>query len=387
MDQERKARTVIADIRDSRFPEIVIEPNTFVVWRNLDPFPHSAETLPTSSRYFSAGALLPGEASSPVLFRELGQVDYICRFHAGMSGVVTVRDGPAAPGGPGAHPGHLDAHDGGHGDHDHLKHFHGFVTGGRSGQRFFMTHTPVIADPRHHFQVILQGSLTQPAHVAAYDSLRASGYGDGRVQIFHAHLSLPEIGSGAITTLPQSSFEFYPNGVDAEGAPVPGLEEKIPVRLDRVLHFRAFDPDADYPDGLTFLVYGDQDDVFLDHYIDRAPSFHSVAKLKQRPAFWTQEKFGAALKVAIPSKRIFDVSPKVLRRVGFVDNAFHIYWLPPSGTYLPPPGRPQDPLIPRGEGATAVYDVLLEDGSKGQIEIGRFLHFDVRLLNYGVLIV
>jgi hypothetical protein len=33
-----------------------------------------------------------------------------------------------------------------------------------------------------------------------------------------------------------------------------------------------------------------------------------------------------------------------------------------------------------------VYEVLLEDGSRGPMEIGRFHHFDVRLLNYGVLI-
>jgi len=56
---------------------------------------------------------------------------------------------------------------------------------------------------------------------------------------------------------------------------------------------------------------------------------------------------------------------------------------------VPPPGvypLPNDPLRPRVTGAAARYDVALEDGRKGQIEIGRFLHFDVRLLNYGVLI-
>jgi hypothetical protein len=75
----------------------------------------------------------------------------------------------------------------------------------------------------------------------------------------------------------------------------------------------------------------------------------------------------------------------LIERIAFVDNAFHVLWLPPSGVYLPPPGHPQDPLIPR-DGSAPVYDAILEDGAHGQMEIERWLHFDVRLLNYGVLI-
>jgi len=270
--------------------------------------------------------------------------------------------------------------------HDHLMHFHGFVTGGRSGQHLFMTHTPVIADERHRYQVIVEGSLTTKEHVAAYDKLRSGSYEDGKVQIFHDHLSLPDIGTGSIRLLPKASFEYYPAGIDADGAPVTGLEKEIPVQLDRVIHFHVFDPDSDYPPGLAYLMYGDMDDIFIDHFINRAPSFHTVAKLKARPEFWTVANLGKALQITIPSKRIIDVSPKLMERVAFVDNSFHMFWLPPSGIYLRPPGHPQDPLIPRGQGQQPVYNVSVETGAKGQIEIGRFLHFDVRLLNYGVLI-
>jgi hypothetical protein len=377
-----KMKTVIADIRDSKFPEITIERNTFVVWRNLDPYVHSAETLGTSSYYFNAGPMRPGAASSPVLFQRSGKFDYICRFHAGMAGTVNVT-GAVTTASSGAQD-HADH--GGHNGHDHMKHFHGFVTGGRSGKRFFMTHTPVIADERHHFQVILQGSLIEQPHTSAYDRLRGSAYGDGKVQIFHDHLSLADIGAGVIKDLPKASFEFYPDGIEAEGKEVPGLEKDIPVHIDKVIHFHQFDPDMEYPDGLAYLMYGDLDDIFIDHHITRAPNFHSVAKLKRRPEFWTAANVGTAVSILIPSKRILDVSPKLIERVAFVDNAFHVFWLPPSGAYLPPPGHPQDPLIPR-DGRPPLYDVKLESGAIGQVEIANWLHFDVRLLNYGVLIV
>jgi hypothetical protein len=291
-----------------------------------------------------------------------------------MTGVVEVI-APGAVAGTGIEHGH-----GGHGEH--LLHYHGFVTGGRSAQRLFMTHTPVLADGRHHFQVILQASLPEAAHADAYEKLRNS-YGDGKVQIFHDHLSLPDIGSGQITTLPQSSFEYYPTDPEGvlDGKEVPGLEENIPVRIDKVIHFHRFETEADYPEGLTYIVYGDADDVFIDHFINRAPSFHSVAKLKTRPDFFKEDSFGGVVKLSIPSKGIRDVSPKVLRRVAFVDNSFHLFWLPPPGVYP----LPQDPLR-RRDGSAPNYEVIIDGGGNGQIEIGRFLHFDVRLLNYGVLI-
>jgi hypothetical protein len=344
---------------------------------------HSAETLPTSWPFFNAGAMFPGGTSSPVFFQRPGKIDYICRFHAGMTGSVVVGEAPE-PTPPPPHGHATDPH-AEHGEHDHLKHFHGFVTGGRSAKRLFMTHTPVIADERHHFQVILQSSLREEKFIAAYEKLRRSEYSDGKVQIFHDHLSLADIGAGRVKTLPKASFEYYPNGIENEGVPVPGLEQDVPVYIDHVLHFHQFDPDTDYPSGLAYLMYGDTEDVFIDHFITRAPNFHSVAKLKTVPEFWLRGKVDGALKVIIPSKHILDVSPKLIERVGFVDNAFHIFWLPPSGAYLPPPGHPQDPLLPRDNSAP-IYDVEVNGGQRGQIEVGRFLHFDVRLLNYGVLI-
>lgn len=371
------AKTVLANIRNNRFDPLTIEEGTFVVWRNLDPHVHSAEVNRQIADYFNAGALMPGDLSSPVYFGKAGRCDYLCRFHADMVGVVTV----TARGGSGAAPDHGHDH-GGHG-HGHLKHFHGFVTGGRSASRMYMTHTPVLADERHHYQIILQGSLSEKA-AAAYEAVRNSDYGDRKIQVFHDHLALADIGSGTITKLPNAELRYYPK--DLEGGvlgetTVPGLED-VPLQIDKVLHFHQFDTDADYPDALTYLIYGDAEDTFIDHFIDRAPSFHSVARLARRPDFFGDDCLGKVLKVSVPTKKILDVSPKIVRRVAFVDNAFHLFWLPPPGVYP----QPTDPLRTRVDGTVAKYEVALEDGRKGQIEISRFLHFDVRLLNYGVLI-
>jgi hypothetical protein len=368
------AGTVIVEIRNKAFPRVSIPKDTYIVWRNEDPMPHSAETRRDASFYFTGGALLPGEASSPVYFDEPGTYPYLCRFHAGMNGTIEVTDsGPVVVEPRADHePGH------GHGA-DHIKHLHGFVTGGRTGRRLFMSHTPVIADPRHCYQVIIQAHFASDEDVAAYEALRAE-YGPGLVQIFHQHVSMPGIGSGEVTSLPKARVAYYPGDVETDA---PGLEENVHVEIDRVIHCHRFEPDTAYPDGLQYLMYGDADDVFIDHHITRAPSFHSVAKLTRPPTFWDGGE-SAPMRITVPGKRIRDVEPKTLPRVAFVDNAFHLVWLPPPGL-IP---VPQDPLI-RRDGRPSVHAVRTSDGREGEIEIADagFLWMDVRLLNYGVLIV
>jgi hypothetical protein len=373
------AKTVIAEIMNSRFPMVTIEPGTYVVWTNRDPYPHTVETLRDAAYYFNPGALQPGETSSPVFFDKPGRFPYLCRFHEGMESAVTVVAGAGNVSVPTQHGG--DDHAG----HSGLRHLHGFVTGGRSGNRLYMTHTPVIADPRHRFQIILQGHLVKPEHVAAYDKMRAADGGyDGRVQTFHSHISLLDIAQGVVNDLPNATIEYYPDAKHPDdGMVVPGLPtDDTPVRIDRVIYFHQFEPDTDYPDGMAYLVYGDDQDIFIDHFITRAPNFHSVAKLKTKPDFWSGFD-GRPAKIVVPSKRIRDVSPHTVKRVGFVDNAFHLFWLLPPGAGA---NQAQDPLK-RRDGTAPVYDVILDDGSTSRIEIGTFLHFDIRLLNYGVLIV
>lgn len=386
------SKTLILNIQDNTFPMATIRPGTYVVWRNLDPYPHSAETENNAEFFFNAGPLLPGEVSAPVLFSGLGDFPYRCRYHSGMSSMVHVRSNAPAGGiaeDPGA-PGQ-----GGHGGHGTFNHLHGFVTGGRTGRRFFMSHTPVLADPRHSYQVILQGSLTTPEHIQAYEAIRNGSYGDRRVQIFHGHTSLPDIRDGVTKLLPEASFTYYPDLAHPDdGVDFPDLEENIPVSIDKVLHFHTFDIDDDSGDGaLRYLVYGDMDDVFIDHFMNKAPSFHSVAKLASAPSFWNEAQTSGVVQLSVPSKRIEYLPAKLLQRIAFVDNSFHVFWLPPSGLYTP---APLDPLFPRNafsraqpyefKGGPFRHEVVLVDGTPSQIDVARSLHFDTRLLNHGVFL-
>jgi hypothetical protein len=315
-----------------------------------------------------------------------------------MTGTVTVTEKAAETdpqddqGGSagGDHNGHGapagDSHGHGHGHGHDLTHYHGFVTGGWSGDRLYMTHTPVLADDRHNYQVILRGRFVKPRHVRIYEALRASAYGDQVVQVFHDHMSMPDIGAGKITMLPNASVAYWPGGTQTTIGPaqedVPGLED-VPIAIEEVLHFHQFKPDEAYPDALTYLMYGDDEDVFIDHFINRAPSFHSVAKLAKPPKGWAGK---GIREFKVPGRSIRALEPRTISRMAIVDNAFHLFWLLPPGTLV---RQAQDPLIVRGKpGSEPNHRHIIEfDGNEAsEIAISRFLHFDIRLLNYGVLI-
>lgn len=57
-----------------------------VRWRNADNIAHTA----TKNPVFDTGTIPAGATSGPVTFTTPGQVDYICLFHPGMVGSLTV---------------------------------------------------------------------------------------------------------------------------------------------------------------------------------------------------------------------------------------------------------------------------------------------------------
>ncbi|MFP9097937.1 hypothetical protein ACLI09_02685 [Flavobacterium sp. RHBU_24] len=372
----------IVDISQQTIPTFKVEKDEYIVFRNLDNLIHQINSV-EGEFFFDIGLLHPGEVSSPILFYKESGPDgfsYGCGLHPDMEGKIYVGapipappiPHPHDPGHAGHHPGHPEP------GHEQLKHFHGFVTGGSTGEQIFMTHTPIFADERHHFQIILQGRFAEKTHIDAYNQVRLE-YGQGLFQTFFDHLALIDIRDGKLTELTTDvnrGARKYPGG-----KPV-NIQElnNAKIIITKVLHFRTFDPDMDYPEHLRYLMYGNEKDVFIDHFISRAPNFHSVARLATTPSIWKKEYYESVLPFEITSKRMIDVSPKQIKRAAFVDNRFHLLWGAPSNS-----ATPSDPLGPLNEGATKTFPIKLDSGEAAEIEISHLLHFDaIRLLNEGL---
>lgn len=378
-------------IEKGQLLSFTVEIGTTVVWINNDTVAHQINSdLNNNDFKFDIGVIFPGETSSPVIFNVKSPPEgfkYGCGLVSNLKAniFVGVVEEPAEQheGGHGEHHGeHHVEHEGSYSDH-----FHGFVTNGKIGEKIYMTHTPIFADKNHHFQIILQSAFSNKIHLDAYNALRNSSYGDGKVQLFFEHIALTDIQSGRIKELTVHSLRYYPDvPTIREGLVMPSVQTVIPefkgakVKIEQVLHFRTFTPDMPYPEYLTYLLYGNDQEVFMDSFISRAPNFHSVAKLAKVPDFWKSEHHNTTLQIQIPGRKIVDVSPKTIKRISFLDNQTHLIWGIPSGAVAP-----VDPLERDLQNGNRFFNVKLDDYSESLIFIDKLLHFDAtRLLNEGL---
>ena len=64
---------------------VTVHPGDRVTWRNADLVPHTV----TAAGRFDSGAIAPGKSWSWTA-RSRGRLDYVCTYHPGMKGTVTI---------------------------------------------------------------------------------------------------------------------------------------------------------------------------------------------------------------------------------------------------------------------------------------------------------
>ena len=82
------AGTLVVTIEGMAFrpAEVTVKPGDRIVWQNKDLVPHTA----TAQGAFDSGAIAPGKSWSWTA-RGKGAHGYVCVYHPGMKGTVTVR--------------------------------------------------------------------------------------------------------------------------------------------------------------------------------------------------------------------------------------------------------------------------------------------------------
>ena len=87
---------VDVDAKSNRFTPatVVVDPGTTVTWHNRDAITHNIHTAPGAADFGGAfgaesGAFGPGKTYS-FRFEKIGNFDYTCTIHPGMTGTVQV---------------------------------------------------------------------------------------------------------------------------------------------------------------------------------------------------------------------------------------------------------------------------------------------------------
>jgi hypothetical protein len=197
--------------------------------------------------------------------------------------------------GHGAHPHHPASNEPAAG--------HGMLVVGE--QSVYLSHLPMFMSP-HDYQVLLEATFTK-----AGDDPQAKYVAD-RQQ------------SGAkVYTLPPESFvlpelvETGPNGqprrTSFRGDVIRNHFERPPTRpapvsrgvtvgVKNVIYFQKFDPDADQPPALTYLLFGTPSELFLAHAITSPPDFDHVLAAKVSGHQFTDQELHKAVRIVFPGR-------------------------------------------------------------------------------------
>lgn len=76
----------------------------------------------------------------------------------------------------------------------------------------------------------------------------------------------------------------------------------VDVKVNRVVHFRRFNPQAIKPEQLKYLLFGSSQESFLAHYISQPPDFDQVLSVKVDGHSFTEAELGKGIEVTIPDK-------------------------------------------------------------------------------------
>jgi hypothetical protein len=154
----------------------------------------------------------------------------------------------------------------------------------------------------HRFQVIFQASFRRDG-VDVSDLYFANRRAHPETKMFTVSpkpFVLPNlVGTSPLTTVQATIFRGH---LERGGEPIHELD---PVTLDvsRVVHFHKFDPAAQAPSTLEYLLFGRGPEIFLAHFISRPPDFDQILSATVTGKEFTDNDLSTALRISIPDRK------------------------------------------------------------------------------------
>jgi hypothetical protein len=143
----------------------------------------------------------------------------------------------------------------------------------------YLSHLPMFGHPHHDVQAILAARFTGEGDPqAAYaEDRRTSGermYTLKPEPFVLQQLVTPEPGQECLC---EFAGELYRGHFERPGHT---LLSRVMVTIDRIVHFRRFDPQAEKPVAQHYVLFGTGEEAFLAHLITRPPDFDQVVSTR-----------------------------------------------------------------------------------------------------------
>jgi len=167
----------------------------------------------------------------------------------------------------------------------------------------YLSHYPMFGSI-HSYQVILEVSLTS----SDGRNLKELYLNNKRKHPKASYSVSPETSDGEpdYWVLPEvikkdNSFRANIHFEGRAGNPV-YLARRVTVEIQRVIHFRLFQPDDKKPEVLTYLLFGNDSETFMAHYIGKYKDFDQILSLTSNPRNLHFNENEPAISVTIPGR-------------------------------------------------------------------------------------
>ncbi len=182
---------------------------------------------------------------------------------------------------------------------------HAFVMLGR--KTLFLWHLTMLHMEEHEFEFVLRAKLT-PEATKTWEADRRQHpdetYFLGNVE--SDGMTIPEIATGARTTFTASIWAGIPVKHHYRTWPwkhVKPIVADTPVTVERVVAYRHFDLQQNYPESLTYLLFGSGGEAHLCHFQTREPDFDEAVTLAEAPSWLPAALLEAGVHVSFPDLR------------------------------------------------------------------------------------
>jgi hypothetical protein len=182
---------------------------------------------------------------------------------------------------------------------------HAFVMLGH--KTLFLWHLTMLHMEEHEFELVLRASLTREAEQAWQADRKQhpdETYFLGNVKT--DLMAVPDLATGARTSFKASIWAGLPVKHTYTHWPWDGVKPIVadtPLTIDRVVAFRHFDLQQNYPESLTYLLFGAGDEAHLGHSQTREPDFDEALSLLAAPAWLPKPLLEAGVHVNFPDLR------------------------------------------------------------------------------------
>lgn len=166
---------------------------------------------------------------------------------------------------------------------------HGFVLMGMSS--LYIDHLPMFNMQDHCYHAIFEIEIPEDAkleYLADKEKNPNNFYilGNLNTDLF----TLPSIVTGDKVAFQADIFNYLPEDPDRD----PPLIHNITVNIKRTIRMRHFDFCFDYPPLYTYVIFGNENEAFLSHYLSKLNDFMHVCQLSSPPEWLSLEllKYG-----------------------------------------------------------------------------------------------